>query len=160
MDNCNHSDIFDEEFYTDHFLVCIDCGTVMEENNFVNEFRQCSWIKTKKTFYGPVTRDAKGIFEVSILNAADEIYTSITKGRVHRANPRKALVFLSILKVYKNHELKITENELLEELMFTRAQIEKGFSKLKQYNYFPDEIDDLIKEFKDDLITSSHEMKI
>ena len=138
---CNHLNLYDEEFYTDHFLVCIDCGTVMEENNFVNVFRQCTWVKTKKTFYGPVTRDAKGIFEISILNEADEIYMNITKGRVHRENPRKALVFLSILKVYENHKLKITENELLEELMFSRDQILKGFSKLKQYNYFPNDID-------------------
>ena len=103
---CNHLNIFNEEFHADHFLVCIDCGTVMNENNFVNIYRQCTWVKTKKTFYGPVTRDAKGIFEVSILNEADEIYMGITKGRVHRANPRKTLVFKSILKVHENHELK------------------------------------------------------
>ena len=144
---CNHLNLYDEEFYTENFIVCIDCGTVMEENNFVNVFRQCTWVKTKKTFYGPVTRDAKGIFEISILNEADEIYMNITKGRVHRENPRKALVFLSILKVYENH--KLNENELLEELMFTRIQILKGFSKLKQYNYFPNDIDNLILDFKD-----------
>ena len=146
---CNHFNIYNEEFNADHFLVCIDCGTVMEDNNFVNIFRQCSWVKTKKTFYGPVTRDAKGIFEVSILNEADEIYMGFTKGRIHRANSRKALVFKSILKVHKNHELKITENELLDELSFSKDQIYKGFSKLKQYKYFPDEIDELITSFKE-----------
>ena len=45
---------------------------------------------------------------------------NITNGRVHRENPRKALVFISILKVHEKHNLQITENELLEELMFTK----------------------------------------
>ena len=47
----------------------------------------------------------------------------------------------------KTMNLKITENELLDNLMFTKDQIHKGFLKLKKYNYFPDEIDELITSF-------------
>ncbi len=96
---------------------CLDCGQEINseiiydkewkyyninDNKLGNDTTRCQMRKTNvKSIYN----DIKDMgFNERIMETANDIYISVTKGKIYRGNSRKALIFACVFNAYKIHK--------------------------------------------------------
>lgn len=95
-------------------MSCLDCGEEVGKNiAHGKEWRYYGQMDTRhksdpsrcqmrKTENKSILNDVEGLgFSDRIVNTANNIYTRVTSGRIHRGNSRKAIIFACIFHSYK-----------------------------------------------------------
>ena len=146
-DVCKHLRCYEENY----LKVCCDCHVCLDNFDSIYIYDdytgRCNYTKVIEKL-DPVIEILQKIYNryipqyipSNVIIEADKLYLEITKGIVHRQNPRKSLIFSCLMKSFEKLEIDIDKDEILSEIFselnLTNDKLKKGLMFLKdKYGY-------------------------
>lgn len=163
--DCQHEDVI----YENNMLICSECGQEVKKTiSFGKDFKSSSPGKNntrciqRKFEQRSIFNDLHQYqFPQNIIDTANQIFISVTKGGTFRGQYRLSLIFACIYNSYKQHRMTISIDKLKEKFnnIITNKSISRGLrdvgirlkdnGKLSTFHITPcDLVEEILMQFE------------